>query len=292
MCRLYALLANEPTKVECSLVNAQNALMARSRQGTKGQQHADGWGLVCYDELERSRIPTTVKHSNATFDTDHFSRSAQKVYSKAVVAHVRIATVGLASTLNAHPFTHDEWTFAHIGTIPKFETLSQKLEADTLPRYMNCRLGTTDSELFFLWLLSKMAASGINSDNVEEKSEAAREVIASSVTALANDCREIAPDSEAKLNFVLTNGHVLFACRWNNSMYSLVRDCVHDCEICGVPHVHHNPSVDHRAVIVASEPITDERWSEMPNHSLLYVSPNLTCVFDEIKSGSTAPTNP
>ena len=282
MCRLYALLANEPTKVECSLVYAQNALMEQSRNDSQGRQHADGWGVVCYDEFDRSRIPTTVKHSNAAFDTDHFSRSAEKVYSKAVVAHVRLATVGFASSLNAHPFTHDEWTFAHNGTIPAFETLSQKMEETTGERYMNCRLGTTDSELFFLWLLYQMETNGINSDNVAEKEEQAREVLANTLAALAENCREVAPTEEPRLNFVLTNGHVLFACRWNNSMHKIVRDGVYDCEICGIPHIHHDPTVDHRAVIVASEPITNEVWSEIPNHSLMFVRPNLTCVIDEI----------
>ena len=65
-------------------------------------------------------------------------------------------------------------------------------------------------------------------------------------------------------------------------MHKIVRDGVYDCEICGIPHIHHNPAVDHRAIIVASEPITSEPWSEIPNHSLMYVSPNLTCVIDEI----------
>jgi len=282
MCRLYALLANEPTKVECSLVYAQNALMEQSRRDSQGRQHADGWGVVCYVELERSRIPTTVKHSNAAFDTDHFSRSAEKVYSKAVVAHVRLATVGFTSTLNAHPFTHDEWTFAHNGTIPSFEKLSGKMEANTGERYLNCRLGTTDSEMFFLWLLYQMEANGINADNVAKKEEDARRVISESIAALANDCLEVAPDKESRLNFVMTNGHVLFACRWNNSMHRIVRDGVYDCEICGIPHIHHSPAVNHRAVVVASEPITSEPWSEVPNHSLMYVSPNLTCVIDEI----------
>ena len=288
MCRLYALLANEPTKVECSLVSAQNALMKQSSNDCKGRQHADGWGVVCYDDLDRCRIPTTVRHSNAAFCSDKFSRCAEGVYSKAVVAHVRIATVGFASTLNAHPFTHDEWTFAHNGTIPRFETLSANMEASTGDRYLNCRLGTTDSELFFLWLLYQMEASGITCENIEDKQREARKVLVDAVATLANDCRDVAPEQEARLNFVLTNGRMLFACRWNNTMYRAVRDGVYDCEVCGVPHIRHSPSVAHRAVIVASDPIAGEPWSEMPNHSLMYVSPSLSCVVDEIPHNSKA----
>src|SRR5919108_629070 len=46
MCRLYALRANEPTRVECSLVRAQNALMAQSRGDREGLIHGDGWGVA------------------------------------------------------------------------------------------------------------------------------------------------------------------------------------------------------------------------------------------------------
>ena len=290
MCRLYALLANEATKVECSLVYAQNALMEQSRKDSAGQTHADGWGVVCYDELDRSRLPTTVKHTNAAFDSDHFSRSAEKIYSKAVVAHVRLATVGCVSTLNAQPFTYDEWTFAHNGTIPCFDKLSKIMEANIGERHLNCRLGTTDSELFFLWLLYQLEANGLSSDNIVEKEDEARQVLSNAIVSLADNCLEEAPDKVAKLNFVLTNGHVLFACRWNNSMHRIVRDEVYDCEICGIPHTHHSPTIDHRAVVVASEPITHELWQEIPNYSLMYVSPNLTCVVDPISNKTSAAT--
>ena len=50
MCRLYGFLANEPAKVDCSLVYAQNALMQQSRVDESGLDHTDGWGIVTYHE--------------------------------------------------------------------------------------------------------------------------------------------------------------------------------------------------------------------------------------------------
>ena len=48
MCRLYAMSANEPTRVECSLVHAQNALMQQSEQDAEGLMHGHGWGVADY----------------------------------------------------------------------------------------------------------------------------------------------------------------------------------------------------------------------------------------------------
>jgi len=288
MCRLYAFLANEPTKVECSLVYAQNALLQQSRADQTGRAHADGWGIVCYDEDDRWGIPSTVKHHQAAFEEPHFSRSAEKIYSKSVVAHVRLGTVGNVSTLNAHPFTYDEWTFAHNGTIPAFDSVRQSMSRDMSEHHRNCRLGTTDSELFFLWLLSKLEANDLNSQNIAEQEDKARSVLIEAIASLAEDCHARDPDEPAKLNFVLTNGKLLFACRWNNSLHQLVRQGVYDCEVCGIPHIHHSPSVDHRAVVIASEPISGEAWHEIPNYSLTYVSPNLTSVVDEIPHNNLA----
>lgn len=44
MCRLYGLRATEPSKIECQLVHAQDALMERSRENMSGRTHAQGWG--------------------------------------------------------------------------------------------------------------------------------------------------------------------------------------------------------------------------------------------------------
>lgn len=292
MCRLYALLANEPTKLECRLVESQKALIQQCRGADVDGRHADGWGVVCYGVERGLKIPEIVRQHNADSQGMQFSQALENVYSQAVVAHVRHATVGYPSGLNAHPFTHGEWTFAHNGTVPAFERLTAKLEAGIGERYLNCRLGTTDSELFFLWLLYQLAVNGIHGDNIADESRQAQEVIARAVSALAELCAEEVPDKRPSLNFVLTNGTVLLACRWNNPMYSTVRTGVYDCEVCGIPHIRHDSGMEHRAVVVASEPITKESWKEIPNHSLLYVAPDLVASVQPITSEMTTKAIP
>ena len=97
MCRLYGFLANEPTKVECCLVAAQNALL-RAPHGRPNQRDADGWGVACYDEQQRWSCPTLVRHKNLVLHEACFSRTAENTYSRAVVAHLRQSTVGIASS--------------------------------------------------------------------------------------------------------------------------------------------------------------------------------------------------
>ena len=47
-----------------------------------------------------------------------------------------------------------------------------------------------------------------------------------------------------------------------------------DCEICGQSHVHHTPKQKYRAVEIASDPITHERWMQVPNGTVFAVDPD------------------
>lgn len=78
MCRLYAMHANEPTKVECGLVKAQNALMAQSQSDMQGYAHGHGWGVADYPD----GVPMIEKQVWAAFHGEHFSRKAARVYAK------------------------------------------------------------------------------------------------------------------------------------------------------------------------------------------------------------------
>ncbi|MCA9217218.1 MAG: class II glutamine amidotransferase [Planctomycetales bacterium] len=283
MCRLYAFRSNEPTKVECSLVHAQNALLAQSRSDSIGRRHADGWGIVCYKDGE----PTVNRRANAAFEDAHFNETAERVYSTAVVAHVRLSTVGVNSPSNTHPFTFDRWTFAHNGTIPSFCDVEKQLNKRIDAHLLDSRFGTTDSELYFLWLLHCLNRNGLLHDAEQSPSESAQ-VIAEAILELVKLCRDIDPDTTEKLNFVLTNGSILFACRWNNTLFEIFRDGIYDCEICGIPHVQHDSSVNYQAIAIASEPITHEPWTAMRNHTLLCVTKDLARFDRPIEASFTA----
>lgn len=271
MCRLYGMIASDPTKVECTLIHAQNALMIQSRSDRSGRSHTDGWGISYYS----NGLPHLERRATAAFSDLHFATTAEKVYAHTVVAHVRRATVGAVSLQNTHPFTYRQWSFAHNGTVSAFADLEARLLSEFVPRLRPLRVGETDSETAFLWLLSRLNRAGCDIDSVKMDCPRMVEEFNKSVSWLAGECLQIRPDKVPRLNFLVTNGQMLLASRLNRSLFWVERDGIHDCEICGIPHIHARHDHPYRAVVVASEPITDETWREIPEAHVLLVTPGL-----------------
>ena len=111
MCRLYGFHATEPTRLECSLVRAQNALIAQSIKDREGLTHGHGWGVAEHP----NGVPFVEKQAWAAYDGEHFQKTAARLYSRMAIAHVRRATVGPPGLENTHPFVHGVWLFAHNG---------------------------------------------------------------------------------------------------------------------------------------------------------------------------------
>ena len=268
MCRLYGFLANEPTKVDCSLVFAQNALLLQSRADEIGLDHADGWGIATYENGH----PAVYRSAIAAFDDQCFSSTAEMVYSKAIVAHIRKATVGATSLENTHPFQAGSIIFAHNGTVAGFDSFRKEMEDQTDPDLQDLRVGTTDSEQYFLWLLTQIRRAGfLQGERFATERQQKRELeqlLLEKVRSLARRCLATGPDEPPRLNFVMTDGISLVTCRWNHSLNLLLRNGIYDCEICGIPHIHHHESINHQAIVVASEPITNEAWEPFENQSV------------------------
>ncbi len=260
MCRLYALHANEPTKVECGLVKAQNALMAQSQSDMQGYAHGHGWGVADY----RDGLPMIEKQVWAAFHGEHFSRTAARSYAKTVVAHVRRATVGSTRIENTHPFHHGKWIFAHNGTVPNFDEVRMKMLDHIDPLHRAEIAGTTDSEHIFRYLLSLF---------LHEPQQGLLSTVRKGLETVLAWSAEIDPKARVGLNIVLTDGEHMVGSRYNRSLYYLQRDHIFHCPICGQPHVHHSPKTDYQAIEIASEPITFvDEWYEVPNKTVFRVA--------------------
>lgn len=266
MCRLYGFRATEPTKVECSLVHAQNALMEQSKRDQAGMVHAHGWGVA----ESPDGYPVVEKQAWAAWHGEHFKKRAARVYARTVIAHVRRATVGEPSLENTHPFVHGRWMFAHNGTVPNFEQVRASLLDATDPLHRTEIRGTTDSEHVFRFLLTLWERN---------PQVPLLETLGDGVEQIVAWCREIDRDRPVSLNLLWTDGDRLVGSRLGRTLFYLQRDGLVTCDICGQIHVHHDPKTDYRAVEIASEPITSETWMEVPEATAYAVSPDMTLEF-------------
>jgi len=123
MCRLYGFSATAPTRLECSLVSAQNALQVQSDRDGRGRRNADGWGLARW----KASTPQVVRSTLPAFADREFVHEAEATRSRVALAHVRAATVGDVLLENVHPFHHGPWAFAHNGTLTAHRQLAPLL---------------------------------------------------------------------------------------------------------------------------------------------------------------------
>jgi glutamine amidotransferase len=254
-------MANEPTKVECSLVHAQNALMEQSRGDREGLTHGHGWGVAEHPD----GVPFVEKQAWAAYHGEHFKKTAARIYAKSVIAHVRRATVGPPSVENTHPFVHGVWLFAHNGTVPNFDQVRERLLAELDPLHRTEIKGSTDSEHLFRYLLTLWE---------HEPERPLMDTLRMGLEQVVAWCREIDPDQKIALNVLWTNGQQMVGSRLNRTLWYLERDGIVPCEICGQPHVHHNSKQHYHAVEIASEPITHETWLQVPNGTVFTVDPD------------------
>ena len=278
MCRLYGLRASEPTRLECSLVRAQNALMAQSIRDREGLSHGHGWGVAEHP----NGVPFVQKQAWAAYHGEHFKKAAARVYARAAIAHIRRATVGRPGLENTHPFVHGVWLFAHNGTVPNFEQVRQRLLPELDELHRNEIHGTTDSEHVFRYLLTLWERYP-DRPLIETLRHGIEEVV-----AWAADV-----DSEARisLNFLWTNGDSLVGSRLNRTLWYLERDGLVDCEVCGKLHVRHDHERPYRAVELASEPITGENWLRIPNGTVFAVDPDMRLRIEQMGPRGMAATN-
>jgi glutamine amidotransferase len=257
MCRLYGFRSSQRRKVECELIAAQNSLLRQSLGDAMGQVHSDGWGLGHYEQ----DTPRLARQPNAASAGDEFRWASASAFTTNAVAHVRHATVGRRRLDNTHPFQLDQWLFAHNGTLGAFALIKPQLLAAMTPQILARPRGDTDSEHVFHFLLSCMH---------RHPGEPVIAVVRQAVSDVLAWSREADPRAEVALNFVLTDGRHSVVQRLGRTLWSVQREHVHPCQVCGgAIHVKEPPRADYRAVAFASEPITtDEHWVEAPDGTL------------------------
>jgi len=256
MCRLIAMHANRPLPAAGPLADDPHALAVQSCRDSRGERHGDGWGIGFYVD-ER---PEMVHGIMPAYEDPSFVPTARSVCSRTVIGHVRQASVGSLTLANTHPFASGPWLFAHNGTVTGFETVGRQLADETAPDLLARRRGSTDSELVFYWLLTRLIAPGQHDRTLSTPLEKAAAELGQAMNLLDQRSRQADPQATARFNFVLTDGQVLLATRWNHWLQWQTLD---------------QPDTG-RAVLVASEPTSPGAWQELPEHSILAVNDDLS----------------
>jgi predicted glutamine amidotransferase len=260
MCELLGLSSNISSTLTLSLSKL-------AEHGGPPTSITDGWGVAYYEDFDVRLIKdcATVADSDwLRFLADH------DVRSHIVISHIRKATMGERAYRNTQPFTRElagrMHLFAHNGWLPGIVGCKSFSSLHYRP------VGETDSERAFCELLGRMRALWTVPGDVPPL-QARLSVIAS----FAKELRALGP-----ANFLYSDGETLFAHgdrRKNGAtgifgppgLVLLKRQCPLGGQG-GVAHGLWIKNADQFLTLVASVPLTDERWEQLAEGQLVAIA--------------------
>ena len=176
-----------------------------------GASNPNGWGLGFYNSTE----PIVLRGQSAANTDPNFDLAANEVAgSGAIIAvgHVRRASSGLVNIPDPHPFERHKnsewWLFCHNGGIDKtilINLIGTQYLAQNPPSVGSNPSEWIDSELYFIYVLKCCEQSNWNVQEGITK-------------AIASICNTV-PGTGETLNFLLTDGQMLWGFRKGNTLY-------------------------------------------------------------------------
>ena len=259
------------TKADRSLIH--QSFKAREREEPL---NGDGFGVGWYSP-EIDTTPCAFTSTTPAWSNRNLHRLAEKIRSPCFFAHVRAATPGLVvSEVNCHPFEHGRFLWMHNGAVGEFLKIRRPLRESLDDELYNFIQGTTDSEHAFAVFLNylKPYMNGYTLSDLADAMSATIEQlnIWTRAAEVARPCR---------YNFAVTDGHNIVATRYSSdpetlieSLYVSVGDRFENID----GRYRMAPTeADNRAIIITSEPLTDELsdWQEVPINHMVTVSPEM-----------------
>jgi predicted glutamine amidotransferase len=153
--------------------------------------HGDGWGMAWY----AGSRPAAWKSAAQAGTEPEYDKLTWQPLGDLGLLHLRWATPGLAvSDANTHPFCYEAYTFAHNGAIYPQDRLGEMLP----PEWERQLVGSTDSERYFLHLMSRLAARDGNmvAAIADTTADISQRYTASSLNAIL-----LAPDALYAISF-------------------------------------------------------------------------------------------
>lgn len=239
MCRLAAY-SGPSIPLQNIITTPVHSLQRQSAAAEKSPLtvNGDGFGICWYGDDDQ---PGVFKDVMPAWSDSNFSNICRLVKSSLFMAHVRASTQGETSRANCHPFVFGRWSFMHNGQIPHINLIKRDIERTLPDSLYHARVGTTDSELFFLLLL----AMGLTKDPKRAWKKA---------YALIADAHN-ANDEPIRMACVLTDGVAVYAFRQSSD----------ECS----PSLFQSNKLDNGGQAFASEPLDKltTNWQAVPEHS-------------------------
>lgn len=237
MCRLFAVLANEPVRVD-------RAFAALKRQAV---EHKDGWGVAIFNQGLAPQLEVSTLSAS---QCNRFSELGEAVSTKSLLAHIRLASVGSVREENSHPFSANGFAFMHNGTLNQFESHREALDALIAPRWRVTLRGETDSERCFALFLTALGETSTPS------LDAMALALANVTRQVASVCDTDQEPNKSTLNFMVSDGTRMVAIRRGRTLFHSRTPSAH---------------------FVASEVLWPETpWVELPENTALLIDSSLT----------------
>jgi predicted glutamine amidotransferase len=234
MCRLLGYSSPTPTTFTQVVGSNFNQFVSLAND------HCDGWGIATTNNHKADLYKEPV----AATKSAHFKEQLEKHKSNAALLHLRWATEGMpVNESNTHPFTYQDITFIHNGSITPPTALDQLIDK----KYLSLAKGTTDSERYFLYLLTQIEKHGFI-DGVK-----------AGLSYIKNNC------TYSSINMMIINDTTFMAaCIYN-------QDKIPDRFKSSPDYYHLKYTTHDGQVVVASSGWNQEGWEEIPNGSVLVV---------------------
>ena len=251
MCRLAAYIGAE-IPLENIIIKPGHSLLEQSQDAREAKMtvNGDGFGIAWYDNNNQLGVYKDVLPAWA--DANLLS-ICKMVKSHVFIAHIRASTFGATSRENCHPFAFENWSFAHNGGIGEFALIRREVENLLGNKYYAARRGYTDSELFFLLMLT---------NGLEENVVHSLEKTISQVSELVE--RYNAFGSPIRLTCTFSNGEKIFGFRYASDNKS--------------PSLYVSNQLDNGGYALASEPLHGDgtEWQKVRPGYLVELADGVT----------------
>ena len=273
MCRWVVYRGENPILVSDLLIKSKHSLIHQSyrSQERKEPLNGDGFGIGWYD-WKFSRQPCLFTSIRPAWADRNLERLSPFIASSCLFAHVRAASPGLPITeLNCHPFRYKHLIWMHNGHIQNFQKIKRQLRESLSHESYAFIQGNTDSEHIFGLFVDQLPPG-----KEEYSAEDLRIAIHKTTTILHELTGAAGITETCTYNFAVSDGHSVVATHhstgenphWESLYYSLFNSYeIKD----GEDELVHDSSEQPKAILIASEPLTDEAWEwiEVPkDHSL------------------------